>query len=358
MRNVLLLFAVLAACALFAPSADAQQIMQAPLDAPSDAPLFAGGKDVFGRTPRCRACHAIVNALHMRLTPRLEELKRKEEKRKLGTGSAARKIEYGVYGDLIETQVGSVCSAGDLWRDRVVRKECEKIMNHEDEIVGIYNKWLKKGAPGKGEGGWNWNWEMCHRATEACPEELAMHELEEFDDDGAGEASERRYRSEQTPERGHETDGMLTVTAGSYYDVVVKDPAVNLLVYTAFPDPDGEHAEFHASIAPALAATQKLFDDAGLGDVFKIGMVNADNNDVPPPYGMVTKTPSVCLYPANNKGWPRYNTELNDGRLTPFDVLFFVGNTASETVAAKARELMKTTPDDVLRRKSWDHDEL
>jgi hypothetical protein len=39
-------------------------------------------------------------------------------------------------------------------------------------------------------------------------------------------------------------------------------------------------------------------------------------------------------------------------------VLFFVGNTASETVAAKARELMKTTPDDVLRRKSWDHDEL
>jgi hypothetical protein len=37
-----------------------------------------------------------------------------------------------------------------------------------------------------------------------------------------------------------------------------------------------------------------------------VGMVDADTNDVPPPYGTGGVKPTLAVYQAGNKGWPRY----------------------------------------------------
>ena len=34
-----------------------------------ETPLFAGGKDVFGRPPACRVCHHMLNFINMKLLP-------------------------------------------------------------------------------------------------------------------------------------------------------------------------------------------------------------------------------------------------------------------------------------------------
>ena len=65
---------------------DAVSVSQRPVFAPPETPLFAGGKDVFGRPPRCRTCHLVVNNLNQRLVPALLKIKAKEEKRFAGRG--------------------------------------------------------------------------------------------------------------------------------------------------------------------------------------------------------------------------------------------------------------------------------
>ena len=341
------------------------QVVQRPLDAPSETPLFAGGKDVFGRPPKCRTCHLLVNSLNARLLPALLRIKAKEEKRLGGSDSASRRVEYGLYEDTIEQYMSSACTTQDLWHMKDVRKHCEKMMEkHEDAVLGAYSRWLKKGAPdsrGANNDAWSWNWEVCYKATQACSEELAMHALAEFDDDGSG-AAERKYRSEPVPPPGTlHPDGLLHVVAGSFYDVLVKNDGVDALVYTAFPNAaGGGGGEFHWSLVPALVKVQELFDaDPALKGTFVVGMVDAEHNDVPPPYGTGTKTPTLCMYPAGNKGWPRYISDMNDGQLTTYDVLYFVMNTASRRASMAAHNLMSSLPSDVLHRKAWgDHDEL
>ena len=333
------------------------QVVQKPLDAPAETPLFAGGKDVFGRPPKCRTCHLMVNSLNARLLPSLLKIKEKEEKRRGGTDSASRRVEYGLYEDTIEQFVTAACTTQDLWHLKDVRKNCMAIMEkHEDEILSAYSRWLKKGAPeSRGmDSAWSWNWEVCYKATDACSEELAMHALAEFDDDGSG-AADRRYRSEPVPPPGTRRDGLLQVVAGAFYDAVVKDDAVDALVYTAFPN----GGSFHAFIMPALITVQQLYDsDPKLKGTFVVGMVDAENNDVPPPYGTGTKTPTLCLYPAGNKGWPRYISDHNDGQLTVYDVLYFVMNTSSRRASSAAHRFMSELPKEVLYRKVWEHDEL
>lgn len=335
------------------------QVVQRPLDVPTETPLFAGGKDVFGRPPACRTCHLVVNSLNARLLPALLKIKAKEDKRRGGTDSASRRVEYGLYEETIEQYIASTCTTQDLWHKKDVRKNCEAMMEkHEDEVLGAYSRWLKKGAPESRDtnGAWSWNWEVCYKATQSCGEELAMHALAEFDDDGSG-AAERKYRSEPVPPTGTKRDGVLQVVAGSFYDVMVKDDAVDTLAYTAFPNAGG--GTFHWSIMPALVKVQELFDrDPALKGTMAVGVVDAENNDVPPPYGSGTRTPTLCLYPAGNKGWPRYISDMNEGRLTVYDVLFFVMNTASRGTSAAAHDLMSTLPGEVLHRKSWDHDDL
>ena len=59
----------------------AVEVVSRPLDAFPEAPTFAGGKDVFGRSPRCRTCHAVLNSLNARLVPALMKIRSKEERR-------------------------------------------------------------------------------------------------------------------------------------------------------------------------------------------------------------------------------------------------------------------------------------
>ena len=58
---------------------------------------FAGGTDVFGRTPRCRACHALLHNLQTSLVPRLEEQLRRDARRKATGAPQARRTDYGAY---------------------------------------------------------------------------------------------------------------------------------------------------------------------------------------------------------------------------------------------------------------------
>ena len=100
-----------------------------------------------------------------------------------------------------------------------------------------------------------------------------------------------------------------------------------------------------------------LFEGATEGPTLLVAAVDAEFNDAPP-YGTGTTTPTLCVYPAGNKGWPRYISDVNDGQLTARDVLFFVMNTASAAVAEKAKRLMETAAADVLDSKPWERDEL
>mmetsp|Transcript_35535 Transcript_35535/g.87394 ORF Transcript_35535/g.87394 Transcript_35535/m.87394 type:complete len:365 (-) Transcript_35535:112-1206(-) len=333
------------------------QVISRPLDAPTTTPLFAGGKDVFGRTPRCRTCHMVVNSINQRLVPALLKMKAKEEKRFARGDAASRRIDYGVYTETVEQFINNACTTQDLFHIKTVRRNCQEMMEeHEEEVNAVYSRWIKKGAPDFHQGaasGWSWNWEVCYKATQSCSEELAMHALEEFDDDGSG-ASERKYRSEPVPSVGTKRDGLYQVVAGSFFDVLVKDDAVDTLAYVGFPN----KGRFHGHIMPALAKVQELFEqNATLRGTVMVGMVDAEMNDVPPPYGTDTKTPTLCLYPAGNKGWPRYISDLNDGQLTVYDVLFFMKNTSSQRTARVAMAFMLELPDHVLHSKVWDSED-
>ena len=345
-------------CATRLRGVDAVQVVQRPLDAPAEAPRFANGKDVFGRDARCRTCHALLNTLNPRLVPALLKIKAKEARRASGGGADSRAVRYGLYEETIEAYVQSACTTQDLWHAKETRKQCERIMEeHEDDVASAYTRWIKKGAPEREDEGWSWNWEVCRKATNSCSEQLGMHALSEFDDDGSG-AAERKYRSEPVPAPGTlDADGLLKVVAGSFYDVAVKDDTVDVLVYTSFPTQHMEGA-FHRWIIQALVAVKALFAADPTGPTLSVAAVDAEFNDVPPPYGTGTTTPTLCVYPAGNKGWPRYISDVNDGQLTARDVLFFVMNTASAAVSEKAKRLMETAAADVLDSKPWERDEL
>ena len=178
-------------CATRLRGVDAVQVVQRPLDAPAEAPRFANGKDVFGRDARCRTCHALLNTLNPRLVPALLKIKAKEARRASGGGADSRAVRYGLYEETIEAYVQSACTTQDLWHAKETRKQCERIMEeHEDDVASAYTRWIKKGAPEREDEGWSWNWEVCYKATQACSEELAMHALAEFDDDGSDDGSD------------------------------------------------------------------------------------------------------------------------------------------------------------------------
>ena len=269
-------------CATRLRGVDAVQVVQRPLDAPAEAPRFANGKDVFGRDARCRTCHALLNTLNPRLVPALLKIKAKEARRASGGGADSRAVKYGLYEETIEAYVQSACSTQDLWHAKETRKQCERIMEeHEDDVASAYTRWIKKGAPEREDEGWSWNWEVCRKATNSCSEQLGMHALSEFDDDGSG-AAERKYRSEPVPAPGTlDADGLVKVVAGSFYDVAVKDDAVDVLVYTSFPTQHLDGA-FHRWMIQALVAVKALFEGATEGPTLSVAAVDAEFNDVPP----------------------------------------------------------------------------
>lgn len=353
-----------------ASSARAVEIFTANERAPTQ-PIFANGLDVYGRDAKCRACHALLKALNENLIPSIAAVRAKP------------RAEYGAYDDLIENALGSTCRLSATWHDATTRRSCETLMeDYETELAETYHRWIKKGGGVPREDardarggyashaasklalnrydpeGWNWNWEVCGRAMRgACKEQLAMHELEEFEDDGAGDGETRKYRSEQKPPNGETVDGMLKVTAGTFHEEVVRR-TTDVLVYVGFPQTDKWK---HFYLASALGAVREMFSaNETARDALEISYVDGTHNDVPPPYGSDSQDATVAMFPRDNKNWPRYMTGLTDGKFTPYDVLQFIASTSStlETVR-HATWLMKHGPRNVLHRKTWDeHDDL
>ena len=325
--------------------------------------MLANGIDVYGRDVRCRACHAILNALNAQLVPKIS---------KALTGAR----EYGAFDAMIEDALQSTCRLSGTWHDASTRKACEQLMElHEDAVGAAYHKWIKRGGgvesqPRKTFGrmagepnydpvGWNWNWEVCGKAMEgACKQQLAMHHLSEFDDDDAdaSETEQRKYRSEPKPAEGELIDGMLKVTAGTFHEVAVRQNDVDVLVYTGYPRKD---KWLHFYLASALGGVREMFQgNATAKGAFEIAYVDATHNDVPPPYGNDIEKPTVALFAKGSKNWPRYMTDLNEGKLTPYEILNFIISTSGNVqTVSHANWLILNTPDSVLYRKVFDDNE-
>jgi hypothetical protein len=58
---------------------------------------FAGGTDVFGRSPSCRACHALIQNLNVALVPRLQEQLKRDARRRSSGAPQARRTDFGAY---------------------------------------------------------------------------------------------------------------------------------------------------------------------------------------------------------------------------------------------------------------------
>ena len=58
---------------------------------------FAGGADVFGRLPPCRACHALLSNLDSTLLPRLRTQLHRDAVRRQGASPSSRRVDYGAY---------------------------------------------------------------------------------------------------------------------------------------------------------------------------------------------------------------------------------------------------------------------
>jgi len=116
---------------------DGVQVVTRQPEGLTSTPLFAGGKDVFGRTPRCRTCHMVVNTLNSRLVPALLKIKAKEAKRMAGNDAASRRTDFGVFTETVEHFITTACTTQDLWHTRTVRRNCEEMME-EHEAGPLY----------------------------------------------------------------------------------------------------------------------------------------------------------------------------------------------------------------------------
>jgi hypothetical protein len=110
---------------------------------------------------------------------------------------------------------------------------------------------------------------------------------------------------------------------------------------------------------PALRKVQESFDKNPKGQGWlRIGVVDAELNDIPPPYGTGKSQPTLCVYAAGVKNWPRYITDDNEGMLTVHDLLYFIMNTCSKRVSETARELLRDLSYEFLHHRVWEHDEM
>jgi hypothetical protein len=302
----------------------------------------------------------LVSNLNVRLIPLLKTIKAREERRMSGTDAASRRHEYGLYDELIQSHVQGACTISDLWHNKDVRGHCEIILeSHEDDLAMTYMSWLKQGAPDDaklGDNSWSWNWEVCYKATQSCSEDFAMHDLAEFEDDGSGKL-ERRYRSEPIPLKGSKREGIYHAVAGNFFEIFIENAEVDSLAYVAFPS--YSEGAFHRALMPAMVKVHELFEEnpATRGRV-TIGMVDAELNDVPPPYATDQVHPTLCVYAAGQKNLPKYISDDNDGMMTVYDILYFMMNTCSKRVSETAHELLQTISRETIYHKAWEHHEL
>ena len=110
---------------------------------------------------------------------------------------------------------------------------------------------------------------------------------------------------------------------------------------------------------PALNKVQELFDNnPKTRGWLKIGIVDAELNDIPPPYGSGQTQPTLSVYAAGIKNWPRYISDDNEGMLTVHDLLQFFMNTCSKRVSERSRVLLNELSYEILHHRVWDHDEI
>lgn len=350
---------LLLVCLFPGSAAQSVQVVQKADRAHTAAQLFVDGKDVFGRDLHCRTCHVLLSNLNARLLPLLEKMKAKEARRVNGNDAASRRFDYGLYEEVIESYVQGACRMNELWHKRDLRRQCEIILDdHGEGVAFAYTRWLEtdmfeEGGPKTTD--WSWNWEVCYKATHSCSEELSMHSIAEFADDGSGEA-ERKYRSEPVPQKNSKKYGLFHAVASNFYEVFIDNADEDSVVYVAFPK---SRWAFHQSLMPALNKVQELFDNnPKTRGWLKIGIVDAELNDIPPPYGSGQTQPTLSVYAAGIKNWPRYISDDNQGMLTVHDLLQFFMNTCSKRVSERSRVLLNELSYEILHHRVWDHDEI
>ena len=149
---------------------------------------------------------------------------------------------------------------------------------------------------------------------------------------------------------------MLKVTAGTFHEAVVRRDA-DVVAYVGFPKLD-KWGHFYA--AAALGSVREMFaSNETAREGFEIAFVDGTHNDVPPPYGSDAQAPTVAMFAAGNKNWPRYMTDMNDGKLTAFEVLQFMMRTSAKpSTVQHAHWLTQSLSQNALHRRIWDDDEL
>jgi hypothetical protein len=308
--------------------------------------VFENGKDVFGREPACRACHLLLGSFRAQLAPEVERLLESERARRARGDPASRRNDFGKLDAAISQAVPRACHTQAIFGQRDARRRCLRLVeDHEDDLIDLFGRWAAGG------GGWEnvrWNEEVCLKMARACPEALGLRPLEEFDDDGAGGGGDRTYRTEPPPRHGEDREGNVRkVVASNFYATVVQEEKRDHMVYFAFPsrEPGFHRAAWpkFTDLADRLAAEDLLRD-------LELAKVDAEWNDVPPPYGDGIDGPTLVYYPAGAKSTPVYMTNPDPrGRIPLYDLLYFILTaTRSKTLATFAARAVQQAGSDAL----------
>ena len=150
-------------------------------------------------------------------------------------------------------------------------------------------------------------------------------------------------------------DGALQRLVGAtFYDAVAGSGKADFLAFIAYPQAE---AALHSRLMPRLQAAAAAMRANGTAQA-GFGVIDAEENDVPPPYGAGITRASLVLYPAGAKRTPKYATDMGDGALTLYDILYFIASTAgSRPTAEVAVHLMTALSQEQLYAKPSDDDD-
>ena len=309
--------------------------------------VFENGKDVFGREPECRACHLLLGSFRAQLAPALERILEAERERRGRGDPASRRNDFGKLDEAISQAVPRACHTQAIFRQRDARRRCLRLVeDHEDDLIDLFGRWTTAG------GGWetvHWNEEVCYKLTSSCPASLGLRRLEEFDDDGSagGGGGDRTYRTEPPPRHGEDREGNVRkAVASNFYSTVVQEDRRDHLVYFAFPS---REVRFHSSLWPKFAGLADRLAAEGLQRDLELVKVDAEWNDVPPPYGDGIEGPTLVYYPAGAKSTPVYMTNPDpQGRIPLYDLLYFILTASrSQGLAAFAARIIQEGGDEL-----------
>ncbi|GHP12141.1 hypothetical protein PPROV_001086800 [Pycnococcus provasolii] len=272
---------------------------------------FAGGKDVFGREPICRACHDFIRNAEPTLLKKLGEIA--ETQAKLSSSSAHYRTEFGKYEGLIQDYVyDGACLHNTVFHDRDTHKACEKFVEeHEDHIIATVYRYTQqaKGAA------FHWNEQLC---SSVCPKHLASRQLSDFENDGSAE-EEERYRSEPPP-RKPIFEGSVQRAVAQNFETIVASFEGDVIAYLSYPD---SHRDFHEAAMPTFDDAANIFASNATVPI-RFVRIDLDMNDLPPPHGTSDRLPKLVLYARNRRTFPVYMTNVPDGKVTLYDFCLMI----------------------------------